>query len=129
MRYFAPFLLFLFIVPGLAQTQEPDQTNTLHREQIFTRGGSEACLHCHSGEKMRAVQRSAHGNLVNKATPLASRGCEACHGPGSIHVSRAHGGVGFPKMINFGRGQKYSPRDTQIEACLPVTMRSRGGGC
>lgn len=127
MRFFTLFLLLMFMVPGLANAQEPDQIPSLHREQIFTRGGSETCLRCHSGEKMHAVQRSAHGNMANESTPLASQGCEACHGPGSIHVSRAHGGVGFPKMIDFGRGSKYSPRDTQIEACLACHHEGKSG--
>jgi len=127
MRYFTPFLLLIFMLPALAQTQQPDQKTSLHREQIFTRDKSATCLRCHSGEKMHAVKRSAHGNMDNESTPLASQGCEACHGPGSIHVSRAHGGVGFPKMIDFGRGSKYSSRDTQIEACLACHHEAKGG--
>jgi DmsE family decaheme c-type cytochrome len=111
----------------LASAQEPDQSNPAHREQVFTRGGAEACLHCHSGDRMRAVKNSPHGNMENMYTPLATQGCEACHGPGSIHISRAHGGAGFPKMIDFGRGPNFSPRDTQIEACLACHHEEKGG--
>ena len=76
---------------------------------------------------MRAVADSAHGNMENMYTPLSTQGCEACHGPGSIHISRAHGGAGFPKMINFGRGKSFSPRDDQVEACLACHRDEEGG--
>jgi len=127
MKYFTLSLLLVFMSPGQAFTQEPEQTTTAHREQIFTRGGADECLRCHSGDKMRAIKNSAHGNMENMFTPLAARGCEACHGPGSIHVSRAHGGAGFPKMIDFGRGSNFSPRETQIEACLACHQEDKGG--
>jgi len=90
MKYFTLFLLLVFTAPGLAIAQESDPLMPPHREQVYTEGGAEACLHCHSGDKMRAVKNSSHGNMENMFTPLASQGCEACHGPGSIHISRAH---------------------------------------
>jgi hypothetical protein len=80
------------------------------RSPNYTGEGSQSCLVCHSGEKMRAVEASAHGGLE-----LA---CEACHGPGSFHVSRAHGGRGFPRMNSFGRGENVSDRAVQLGACL-----------
>jgi len=127
MKYFTLIFLLVCATPGLAIAQENDQTNPAHREQVFTRGGAEACLRCHSGDRMRAIKSSPHGNMENMFTPLAIQGCEACHGPGSIHVSRAHGGAGFPKMIDFGRGPNFSPRDTQIDACLACHHEEKGG--
>ncbi len=127
MKYFNLSLLLFFMLPGPAFAQETGQTTTAHGKQVFTRGGAETCLRCHSGEKMHAIKNSAHGNMENVFTPLASKGCEACHGPGSIHVSRAHGGAGFPEMINFGRGSNVSPRDVQIEACLACHHEEKGG--
>ena len=79
------------------------------RSPHYTDGGNEVCLRCHSGEKMHAIVHGAHGDVP---------GCEACHGPGSFHVSRAHGGKGFPRMIHFGRGSQFSDREVQINACL-----------
>ena len=76
---------------------------------------------------MHAIAASAHGNSDSTSNPLASKGCEACHGPGSIHISRAHGGRGFPPLITFGRGSSYAPRDVQIHACLSCHVESVGG--
>ncbi|MBT8047948.1 MAG: hypothetical protein HKN57_01110 [Xanthomonadales bacterium] len=127
MKCFLLTLLLLFTLPGWAVAQQPDEPIRTHREQVYTEKGAEACLRCHSGEKMRNLKDSVHGNIENMFTPLASQGCEACHGPGSIHISRAHGGAGFPKMIDFGRGSNFSPRDVQVEACLACHHEDKGG--
>jgi DmsE family decaheme c-type cytochrome len=88
------------------------------RTPKYTGEDSGTCLRCHSGEKMHAIAASPHGKLDKPDSPLPSRGCESCHGPGSFHVSRAHGGRGFPRMITFGRGSSVASREQQLEACL-----------
>ena len=67
----------------------------------FTAEGSERCLNCHGGDRIALIAESAHGNLDNPNTPFAQKGCESCHGPGSLHVSRARGGAGFPPLPAF----------------------------
>jgi len=121
------FCLIFLAFSTFSIAQEPEGASAVIRTPSYTKGGAEACLRCHSGEAMRAVENSVHGNMENMYTPLAKQGCEACHGPGSIHVSRAHGGAGFPKLIDFGRGKDHSPRDTQIEACLACHHDEKGG--
>jgi len=120
------FALFLSLSTAVL-AQDPGVVEPVKRTPSYTEGGAEACLHCHSGEPMRAIENSVHGNMENMYAPLATQGCEACHGPGSIHISRAHGGAGFPKMIDFGRGKNYSPREIQIEACLACHHDEKGG--
>ncbi|MBT8051614.1 MAG: hypothetical protein KJO70_10490 [Gammaproteobacteria bacterium] len=88
------------------------------RAPAYTQEGAEACLACHAGEKMRAVGRSAHGDPDNPLTPFALHECESCHGRGSIHISRAHGGKGYPPLTIFGYTRGAAPRDEQVEACL-----------
>lgn len=90
----------------------------VHRTPSFTAEGDASCLRCHAGEKMRAIAESAHSNAENPHSPAAQHGCESCHGPGSIHVSRAHGGRGFPPLTEFGKGKGAAPRDEQLDACL-----------
>jgi DmsE family decaheme c-type cytochrome len=92
--------------------------HSVHRTPKLTGEGDKSCLRCHSGEAMRAIAQSVHGNRENPNTPLAKHGCETCHGPGSIHVSRAHGGRGFPPLTEFGRGPRAAPREKQLQACL-----------
>lgn len=81
-------------------------------------GGSQSCLRCHSGEKMRTVSNSSHGDTELERSPISTYGCESCHGPGSIHISRAHGGRGFPALTKFGRRKSHSPREEQLNGCL-----------
>ena len=127
MKWLMFFCAFTLSFSTWLFAQEPKVAPPVERTSSYTDGGAEACLHCHSGEKMRAIENSVHGNMENMYAPLAAQGCEACHGPGSIHISRAHGGAGFPKMTDFGRGKNYSPRDVQIEACLACHHDEKGG--
>ena len=97
--------------------EETADTRTHVRTPHYSEEGAESCLRCHAGGEMRAIQDGPHFNLQNPGAPAAHHYCESCHGPGSIHISRAHGGRGFPPLIEFGRGKDKSPRDTQIAAC------------
>lgn len=109
-------LLFSGALPVTIEAQQTGKQTT--RSPIYTKEGSESCLLCHSGEKIQAVSAGPHGNVKIPATPAATRGCESCHGPGSIHISRAHGGKGFPPLARFGRPSTSSPREEQLHACL-----------
>ncbi len=111
----ATCLVSVFFI-GTAHAQTTKRTPT------FTEEGTKSCLVCHSGERISSVQSGVHG----EANPLAERGCEDCHGPGSFHVSRAHGGRGFPAMITFGTGSGASPRDDQLGACLACHSEAVG---
>lgn len=109
-------VLFLCHSSGISAAEVAAQAPT--RTPSFTREGSESCLRCHSGEKMRAIAASPHFDMNIQGTPAATHGCESCHGKGSIHISRAHGGKGFPLLTQFARGRGGSPRDEQLQACL-----------
>ena len=93
-------------------------------EAKFTEQGTERCLDCHGGEKMTVVAESAHGNLDNPHSPYAQQGCESCHGKGSLHVSRARGGAGFPALIRFKR--RGSSVEEQNSACLDCHAEDMG---
>jgi len=109
-------ILLLFALPAVAQ--ETSEPRSGKRTPSYSEEGAESCLRCHAGSEMRAVQSGPHFNLKNPGAPATRHYCESCHGPGSIHVSRAHGGRGFPPLIRFGRGKDKSPRDEQLTACM-----------
>jgi len=87
-------------------------------EAHFTDGGADACMRCHAGDSMVVILETAHGDQTNPHTPFGpdQAGCEACHGPGSLHVSRSRGGAGFPPLARFGRGGDPVPE--QLGLCL-----------
>ena len=117
----------LALLSSLVLAQDPVGEPHRKRTPSYTGQGAEACLQCHSGPKMNAIAASAHGKPEITASPLAAQGCEACHGPVSIHVSRAHGGRGFPPLRTFGRGANVSPREEQIDTCLACHKEAIGG--
>ena len=47
--------------------------------------GSDTCLACHTdqGDSLKGTQ---HAHARNPRTPMATQGCESCHGPGQAHV-------------------------------------------
>ena len=126
-KYAHVFVLFFLFQGSLAHAEEAESSPAAKRTPSFAEDGIEACLRCHSGEKMRAIVASPHGDTETPGSPFAEHGCESCHGPGSIHVSRAHGGRGFPPLTTFGRGKDVSPREEQIHACLACHANEKTG--
>lgn len=108
-------LLVMLMVIGLTSAQA--QESRARPVAKFTDKGTERCMDCHGGERMTLIADSPHGNNDNPHTPYAQRGCESCHGKGSLHVSRARGGAGFPDLIQFKR-RGGAPLEKQTEACL-----------
>src|ERR1051326_321354 len=47
--------------------------------------GEETCLTCHEDQK-KGYHGSPHGRAQNPRSPMATKGCESCHGPGQAHV-------------------------------------------
>lgn len=58
----------------------------LHKVKGATYEGSEACEDCHE-DTYKSFKGSVHEKLVYKGKP--EEGCEACHGPGSVHNEEA----------------------------------------
>ena len=58
--------------------------------------GTKKCAECHE-DLTGHFDGATHSNLALKDPKVGDIGCEACHGPGSIHV-KAGGGKGT--MIN-----------------------------
>jgi hypothetical protein len=113
---------------GTALAQQNSADTASKRAPKFTEAGTEGCLVCHSGERMSVVAATVHGNAENPHSPYTQQGCESCHGPGSFHVSRAHGGLGFRHVVKFGAGgPDRSSASDQVDACLGCHGKSEGG--
>lgn len=117
--------LLVLVTAGLGLPAELTAQTASKRPPQLTLKGAESCLFCHSDEKIQAVQDGPHRSGPD--SPMGKQGCEHCHGPGSFHVSRAHGGAGFPSLIEFGRRSSASPREVQLEACLHCHREKTGG--
>lgn len=117
-------LLLVFLTNAFVFDDVQAQTTSqrLEADAQYSMGGTEQCLTCHGGESMTAMAQTPHGNLDNPHSPFAQKGCESCHGPGSIHVSRAGGGVGFPKLINFKSYKDVPEQNTACMTCHADTM-------
>ncbi len=101
-------------LPALTAVAQDNRTNGLPEAQ-YTAEGMERCLRCHAGERMMLMAETAHGNPQNTHTPWAQKGCESCHGPGSLHASRARGGRGLPSLVTF---QDDESAQKQTAACV-----------
>ena len=118
-------LLVASAMPESSKAQS--QRSRAAAEAQFTSEGSERCLSCHGGERMSAVAETVHGNADNPHSPFAKQGCESCHGPGSLHVSRAAGGAGFPALTKFGDDGVVSEQSAACTACHEQDMGNLEG--
>jgi DmsE family decaheme c-type cytochrome len=78
--------------------------------------GEETCLTCHEDQK-KGYHGSPHGRAANPRSPMATKGCESCHGPGQAHVD---GGGDKTKIKN---PKTLTPREAS-DTCLSCHNRS-----
>ncbi len=113
----------LLLAQGDLQVAEAQTSRTrLNAEPQYTDGGTEQCLICHGGEKMTIMADTPHGNLENPHSPYSKQGCESCHGPGSVHVSRSGGGAGRPVLLSFEDPDTIPEQNTACMACHADTL-------
>ena len=124
-------ILVLLSAAGSALIAQDGESNGFpgNRPQPqFTERGAEGCLLCHQGDKIVLMAETAHGNRDNPHTPYSQQACESCHGPGSFHVSRARGGVGFPPLTSFRpRMESKALQDQSCTQCHEKRMGSLPG--
>lgn len=75
--------------------------------------GTKECAQCHS-DQTDHFKNASHNKLAIADPKLGATGCEACHGPGSLH---AKAGGGKNNIVN----PKKSP-----EACFACHVEKRG---
>ncbi len=99
-------LLAVGLLPLAAPASSPELPVPL-REAAYV--GSDACVSCH-GELADSLAMTPHGDIRGFQAPRGQTGCEACHGPGSLHVeSNAAGDIVNPAT---------APSALAAQACL-----------
>ena len=110
---------------GFVPSDDADaQTNRarIDAEAQYTAGGTEQCLSCHGGANMTIMAETPHGNAENPHSPYSKQGCESCHGPGSVHVSRSGGGAGMPILLSFKGRDNVAEQNAACLACHAEDM-------
>lgn len=72
--------------------------------------GSDSCFMCHIDFARRWAAHRHSKALLAKDRPPEAQGCEACHGPGSLHVAGERG-----RILRWGQ----LPAAKQTALCLP----------
>lgn len=75
--------------------------------------GNENCAQCHA-ELVRDFKTATHARLQAKGTNAMHLGCEACHGPGSLHA-----------QAGGGRSNILNPR-RDSDTCFQCHLDKRG---
>ena len=90
-------------------------------ENGYAKGDPQTCLGCHGQDAhivafLRASPMAVKGD---PATPMASGGCESCHGPSAAHVaSRMKGGDGEPGLVFKGpNAAPVADRNAVCQGC------------
>jgi DmsE family decaheme c-type cytochrome len=80
--------------------------------------GAGTCLGCHDEDYVPPIFpifKTKHAVFADVRTPFGNQQCEACHGPGGVHVKarKKRGGT----IVNFGKNS-WTPVKDQNEKCL-----------
>jgi DmsE family decaheme c-type cytochrome len=115
-RGLAISVTLLGLLACLSQAQAEQERLRVSTDAQFTAEGTKQCLRCHGGDKIAVIQQTPHGDTDHPDSPASNHGCESCHGPGSLHISRARGGAGHPILLQFKDGLDNTK--AQTTACL-----------
>jgi DmsE family decaheme c-type cytochrome len=83
--------------------------------------GSDTCKGCHADEHRRFNATAMGKAMAHPRTPDESLGCEACHGPGKVHVDAGGGKDTIP--VRFTKDSKNTVAE-QNSACSQCHARS-----
>jgi DmsE family decaheme c-type cytochrome len=90
------------------------------RQTAFSKDGLNTCIGCHDEDNEYPVFplfKTKHGVVADARTPLADKGCESCHGPGSVHIKAKKSEKRGGSIVNFGK-KAWTPVKEQNEKCL-----------
>jgi len=82
----AMFLPLLLVIGACATGSIRERLLTLPVIEGANYVGDKACADCH-GDKMGQFAKSVHGKLADFEVMGGTKGCESCHGAGSLHMA------------------------------------------
>jgi DmsE family decaheme c-type cytochrome len=105
----------LVLLAALAACTRPPAEPPAAPASPATFVGSDMCTGCHD-EQATSMAKTIHGHAIfDEQRPEAERGCEACHGAGSIHVEE--GGTEKGGMHQFEEDESARSRSQPCLAC------------
>lgn len=96
--HLAGVTLLAMLVGACATGSVRERVLTLPTIEGATRMGDSACAACHDA-MLAPFAKTVHGRLASFETMGAERGCEACHGNGSLHAAEGD----TSKILGFAR--------------------------
>ena len=92
----AGLCILVMLVGACATGSVRERILTLPTIEGASQVGDKECAGCHEGVQ-KAFAATVHGRLAEFETMGGTRGCEACHGPGSLHAAEGD----TEKIFNF----------------------------
>jgi DmsE family decaheme c-type cytochrome len=93
-------LVFAFATPG-------------HTQKSSDYVGSDTCKGCHE-DAFKSYVKNVHGKKYVPGAPENGQGCEACHGPGKVHVDK---GGGKGTIMAFKQVENSAQKSGACLAC------------
>jgi DmsE family decaheme c-type cytochrome len=107
------FLAFAALAACTGSAPQPDETAAAPGA---TYAGDDVCITCHD-DAATAFAKTVHAAaLADTSRPEPERGCEGCHGPGSVH-SEEGGGIGVGGLHAFVSTETAAARSSRCLAC------------
>jgi DmsE family decaheme c-type cytochrome len=107
-------VVLLALVAVAACTSTPPAPEETTSPPGATYVGNDTCTTCHDDEATSLAKTIHARALADASRPESERGCEACHGPGSVHAEEG-GGKGVGGMRAFAPEDSAAARS---RACL-----------
>ncbi len=113
----AAVMLVILVVTGVSIAGDQAKKATAINSDYV---GSDTCVACHE-EQNRSFKNTAMGKaFANPHSADEKLGCEACHGPGKVHIEAGGGKDSIP--IRFAKDSKTSVEE-QNQACIQCHKR------
>jgi DmsE family decaheme c-type cytochrome len=108
---FLMLLITWLLLPGVflaeEKSAEPGSVIELKYESEYSDAGADSCLNCHDADSDFPATKiffTAHGDRLDKNSPMAQLQCESCHGPAGEHTKRrVASGEEREAMISFNK--------------------------